>query len=295
MSHHTRFGLFVTLLLIAALLVPARPVSAQTPGDLVIEVETGKSVKLYAAPGLTANVLGGYLGGNRLLWSGEVKLADGRNWMAVTDSNLSGWISPDDQEVFLADPTWTTLNMNLGATVRPVNSIGLFAAPSRASGALANLPAGTQMTVLDGPIMAELYAWWQVQVGTLKGWIADTTAGLEVIAPLTVYGYTVCDRFDIARFGVLGWDSIVGTLKTVIPANEQVTCLASTDLRGDKTPVVVVLASGTNAQGAAHDTLRIFEPRQNAWACMISPGRANPCCLSASVMTAPAESGMSKC
>jgi hypothetical protein len=113
--------------------------------------------------------------------------------------------------------------------------------------------------------MADLYAWWQVQVGTKQGWIADTTGGLEVIAPLTVYGYTVCDRFDIARFGVLGWDPIVGTLKTVIPADEKVTCLASTNLRGDNTPIVVVLASGTNAQGAAHDTLRIFEPRSGGW------------------------------
>lgn len=58
------------------------------------------------------------------------------------------------------------------------------------SSELGRIPAGTEMMVLDGPICAEGYAWWQVDYNGIVGWAAEGTIDDYWLEPILVASNT---------------------------------------------------------------------------------------------------------
>ena len=163
--------------------------------------------------------------------------------MAISAPGVTGWISPDNDQTFIADPTKITNGADRSGVVSPYsNEMTLYAAPGRGSPVLAQLPVGTALRITDAPAVTDLYTWWPVSMdnGT-RGWVVDTGHELVVQRGLSVYGIPVCSNFNLKAFGAAGWDSVRTVFPTTIGTEEQIVCLASTRLGGDASPVVVVL------------------------------------------------------
>ncbi len=251
---------------VAALCLAPHLAAAQVGVEMVLQVYNGAPIALYERPSLGSPVLRTIGVGNRFLWRADRTIAEGRQWFFIQIGSTSGWISPDDNVMDFADPTQITPNMDRSATaVITANPMSLYAAPARGNTILATLPIGTQVRVLDAPIVTDLYTWWKVRVlsSGAEGWLVDTVREMQVTAPLRVYGYQVCDNFDLKTFGMTGWDSIVSSLPRLLDAGEQVVCLASTKLDGGTSPIVVVLARLEGAQ--PRDSLRTFALRGGVW------------------------------
>ncbi len=237
---------------------------------LVIEAASDQPLKLYDRPSLAATVVKTVPYGTRMAWNGTTQQAESRNWIQVYFLGTGAWITPDTNGVFLVNPGRITPGINPGATVQPMQRpITLYQSPTLTGAVLGQLPVGARLYVTDGPVIADFYNWWQVKVNgqNTQGWIADTFDNLQTVKPLQVYGVDVCDNFKIKTYGAAGWDSIMNVLPNLIPAPEKIVCLASSNLRGDKTPFVTVL---TRTQGQnpteTQDTLRIFMQRAPDWA-----------------------------
>ena len=111
----------------------------------------------------------------------------------------------------------------------------------------------------------DLYTWWPVSLDSgARGWVVDTGHELVLQRGLSVYGIPVCSNFNLKAFGAVGWDSVRGVFPSTIGPNEQIVCLASTIMRGDATPIVVVLTHTEDSSGP-FDTLRLYEQRGGAW------------------------------
>lgn len=264
MRRIVRIGL-VLLLSIALGSVFSVPTAAQTSVGVVIEAQVG-NIGLYASPSLAQAPIRTIGKGNRMLWVTERTMAEGRQWFYVQITGQAGWISPDDGSLSLADPTRITPNIDRGAIIRvATNPMTLYTAPGRGNPVLATLFEGTVMRVEDAPVVTDLYTWWKVRVNATgqEGWIVDTGYELAVDTPLTVYGYQVCDNFDLKANGAVGWDSIVPQIPALIGVGEQVICLASTKMNGSGSPVVVIL-SRKEGVGSV-DALRLFEQRAGVW------------------------------
>jgi hypothetical protein len=259
----------VLAILIAILALPALgSARAQGPTDIVIEifVEPGVMVPVRANPALAGAEIASFGNGIRLTWNGQVVLADGRNWMAVSAPGVTGWMSPDNDQVYPADPTKITNGADRTVVISPFsNSMTLFAAPGRNSQVVAQLPIGTPLRISDAPMVTDLYTWWPVtQENGTRGWVVDTGHELVVQGGLSVYGIPVCSNFNLKDFGAVGWDSVREVFPTTIRSNEQIVCLASTNMRGDDLPVVVVLTH-TEAGNGPFDTLRLYEQQGDTW------------------------------
>jgi hypothetical protein len=260
--------LWLVFVLTVLAAIPVR-IHAGGASDITLEV-IEKSAVIRDQPSATALEITILEKGSRLIWTGATKQVAGRNWLEVRLIDGSGpyWTAPDNEILFTADPTDITMQMDLAATFKPAaGSLTLREQASIVSNIVVQVPANTPLTVSDGPISADLFTWWQATTPDGKlGWFSDSPfTGNQIITPLKVYGYNVCDGFKIKTYGATGWDSIVDVLPTLIPAGQTVTCLASTNLKGDKTPVVVVLSreeSDTNP----HDTLTIFDNSSGKWA-----------------------------
>jgi len=253
--------LFVSL----ALCLSPHLVAAQTGAEMVLQV-LGGPVVLYERPSLSSPVL--YTIGNneRFIWRAGRTEAEGRQWFFVQLDRFFGWISPGDGVIDFADPTAITPLMDRSAVATVVaNPINLRSAPRRFSPVVATLSVGTQVRVIDAPVVADLYTWWKVRVlpGGAEGWLADTGRELRVTRPLRVYGYQVCDNFNLREFGMTGWDSIVSVLPRLLDPGERVECLASTKLDSGVSPIVVVLARREGAM--PRDSLRTFALRGGIW------------------------------
>ncbi len=260
----------VTLLLVATILAPIQVRAANPVFDLVIQVYGDNPIKVYDRPDLNATVVQNAPYSARMTWNGTLQQVNGRNWIQVNYLGVMGWASPDTNTVYFVNPGNTTPGINPAAVIQPSQRpITLYAAPGMASGSAGQIPVGAQLTVTDGPVMADYYSWWQVKVNgpNTQGWIPDTVDNLQTVKPLQVYGVDVCDNFKIKTYGAFGWDSIMNVMPQLIPSREKIVCLASTNLRGDKTPFVTVLTRVTGqTPNETQDTVRIFEKRDPDWA-----------------------------
>lgn len=261
----------LTVLIVTLLGLGFTGISAQAgmlPGDVVVQVQNGQSVMIYAQPSLTAPQVGVLASNTRFLWRGALQQSEGRNWMPIiTSAGVSGWISPNNEVISTAYFGRVSPGMQLSAAARVPQPISLYPNPGFSSVPLTTLPSNSPFTVTEGPAEADYYRWWKVRAGNFEGWLSDAGYGIQVDRTLSVYNHPVCDGVDITRYGVPGWDSSLSTLEAAVRAPEQIVCLASTNLRGDKkTPIVVVLSRieiTNNTQPV--DTLRVFEPREGSW------------------------------
>lgn len=259
----------IVLSLLLAILISSlalRSVRAQAGVEMVLQVYNGGPIAMYERPSLSSRVLYAIGNNDRFIWRADRIEAEGRQWFYVQLDRLFGWISPDDGVIDFADPTAITPLMDRSAVARVVaNPINLHSAPQRFSSVIATLPIGTQVRVLDAPVVSDLFTWWKVRVlpSGVTGWLADTVRELQVIEPLRVYGYQVCDNFNLKEFGMVGWDSIVSVLPRLLDPGEQVQCLASTKLDSGVSPIVVVLARREGDM--PRDSLRTFALRGGVW------------------------------
>lgn len=260
--------LILAIALAALALAGMGTAQAQGPTEVVIEVfaPPGVTIPVRSTPSLSAPILRGYGNGNRLAWNGQVVLADGRNWMAVSAGSVTGWMSPDNDQVYVADPTKITMGIDRSTVISPyTNPMTLYTAPGRGNESAVQLPVGTALRVTDAPVVTDLYTWWPVSLDNgARGWVVDTGHELQVQRGLSVYGIPVCSNFNLKAFGAPGWDSVRSVFPTTIGAAERIVCLASTRMRGDNQPVVVVLTRTEDPNGP-FDTLRLFEQQGNTW------------------------------
>jgi hypothetical protein len=139
--------------------------TAQTGVEMVLQVYDGGPVALYERPSLSSPVL--YTMGNndRFIWRADRTEAEGRQWFFVQRDRFFGWISPDDGVIDFADPTAITPLMDRSAVATVVaNPMNLYSAPGRFNPVVATLPVGTQVRVMDAPVVIDLYTWWKVRV-----------------------------------------------------------------------------------------------------------------------------------
>lgn len=250
--------------LILALCLSPHLATAQTGIEMILQAYNG-DVALYERASFSSPVLAVIKAGDRFIWRADRMDAEGRQWFFVQFDRFFGWISPDDGVIDFADPTKITPLMDRSVTFTiTANQRTLHSAAGRFNPVVAVLPVGTTLTVLDAPVVVDLYTWWKVRVqpSGLQGWIADTVPNFLVTESLRVYGYQVCDNFDLKTFGMTGWDSIVRVLPRLLDPNEQVICLASTKMDGGVSPIVVVLA---RSEARAQDSLRTFALRSGTW------------------------------
>jgi len=264
-------SVFVILTTIALVVGPSFVRAANPITDLVIGVYSDTPVKLYDRPTLAGIVVQNAPYGARMTWNGATQQADNRNWIQLNYLGVTGWASPDNNTVYLVDPNRVTPGINPAAVVQPMQRpITLYQSPSLRSPVIGQLPVGAQLTVTDGPVIADFYNWWQVKVSgpNTQGWLPDAGGdNLQTVQPLKVYGIDVCDNFKIKIFGATGWDSIIKEMPQLIPSSEKIICLASSNLRGDGTPYVTVLSRKQgNLETERQDFARIFEKRGDFWA-----------------------------
>src|SRR5258706_16219206 len=95
----------------ATLSLPTSARAADSPTDLVLEIDKGP-LTVYDKPSQkTGTVIQSLPFGGRFKWSGAMQQADGLNWMAISAPGGTGWPAPESEAVFPIDPTRTTLNM----------------------------------------------------------------------------------------------------------------------------------------------------------------------------------------
>ncbi|MDW8299605.1 MAG: hypothetical protein RML95_09735 [Anaerolineae bacterium] len=238
--------------------------TAQAGIEMVLQAYNG-DVMLYERTSLSSRVLAVIKAGDRFIWRADRTDAEGRQWFFVQFDKFFGWISPNDDTIDFADPTGISPLMDRSVTFTTTgNNRTLYSAAGRSNPMVAVLPVGTTLTVLDAPVVTDLYTWWKVRVqpSGIQGWIADTVPNFQVTEPLRVYGYQVCDNFDLKTFGMPGWDSIVRVLPRLLDPDEQVVCLASTKMDSGVSPIVVVLA---RSESRVQDSLRTFALRGGTW------------------------------
>ncbi len=99
--------------------------------------------------------------------------------------------TPTAQPSPTPSPTPETPTLQIGARAVVVNigesTLRLRASPGLTARVIARIPAGREVVLLEGPVVADGYTWWRVAVGSQSGWCAVTTPDgtnfLEPIAP----------------------------------------------------------------------------------------------------------------
>jgi len=97
--------------------------------------------------------------------------------------------TPTIQPSLTPSPTPTPPTLQIGARAVVVNigesTLRLRASPGLTARVIARIPAGREVVLLEGPVVADGYTWWRVAVGSQSGWCAVTTPdGTNFLEPL---------------------------------------------------------------------------------------------------------------
>lgn len=170
------------------------PLSLAVGGRARVVLPEGR-LNVRADPGTAADLLG------RLAPGTEVSIVDGparRNdlvWWKVDDgAGLVGWAAEGDGtarwlEPIPVEPTPTPVALGPGVRARVQTEgdarLSLREAPGTGSTLIARLKAGTEVTVLEGPVQEGGYAWWKVQTADGQtGWAAEGDETMRWLVPL---------------------------------------------------------------------------------------------------------------
>ncbi len=81
-------------------------------------------------------------------------------------------------------PTPTPPALQAGGRAVVVNvgnsALRLRAAPGLQARVVATIPAGREVVLLEGPVVADGYTWWQVEAGRQRGWCAVAAASGDI-------------------------------------------------------------------------------------------------------------------
>lgn len=178
---------------------------------------TTTRVNIRQAPTTSGGILATLPSGARLISLGDSTVANGHTWLRVQTGSMVGWLSmnyisatgatantPTGVATLTRTPTVTptrTLTPNVTNTVtRPANGyisgdvVRVFDGPlnfrstaSTSGTIVGTLPTGTTGMVLNGPVSANGYSWYQLQVsGRPNGWVASNF--IELVSASVVNG-----------------------------------------------------------------------------------------------------------
>ncbi len=97
--------------------------------------------------------------------------------------------TPTTQPSPTPSPTPAAPTLQIGTRAVVVNigesALRLRASPGLTARVIARIPAGREVVLLEGPVVADGYTWWRVAVGSQSGWCAVTTPdGVNFLEPL---------------------------------------------------------------------------------------------------------------
>lgn len=168
-------------------------------------------------------------GSHMCVLSGPVS-ADGYIWYEIrtTGGSVTGWVASQFTRLYVADGCETTPPRVPGTYVAgdqiivvdgPLN---VRSQPGTIYTVVYDLPTGSHLCVLGGPVSADGFGWYEIQTtgGSVRGWVAGGYTELEVIGgcgsvPPPGAKYTIDDRI-IVMDGPLNVRSDPGTIYTVV-------------------------------------------------------------------------------
>lgn len=124
---------------------------------------------------------------------------DGYQWWQVNYQNIVGWTAEGEAGVYWLEPYVSgntgacppalpsRLTIGGRARVTPGTANALRSAPSRnnaISAVIGSIPGRGVFSVLNGPVCADGYAWWQVNYQGMTGWTAEGEGVTYWIEPL---------------------------------------------------------------------------------------------------------------
>ncbi|MGQ9568476.1 MAG: SH3 domain-containing protein [Anaerolineae bacterium] len=154
-------------------------------GRLNVRADPGTAADLLGrlAPGIEVSIVDGPARRNDLVW-----------WKVDDGAGLVGWVAESDGtarwlEPIPVEPTPTPVALGPGVRARVQTEgdarLSLREAPGTESTLIARLKAGTEVTVLEGPVQEDGYAWWRVQtVDGQAGWAAEGDETMRWLVPL---------------------------------------------------------------------------------------------------------------
>jgi hypothetical protein len=139
---------------------------------------------------------------------------DGYAWWQVNYQNYVGWTAEGEGGVYWLEPydigagacppaLPPRLIVGALARVTPGDPNALRAQPSkdnRVSPTVGVIPGGGIFTVINGPVCADGYAWWQASYQGVVGWTPEGEGATYWLEPLTC-GLQVPSRLSAGQFG----------------------------------------------------------------------------------------------
>lgn len=152
------------------------------------KVTPGLPNRLRAEPSLYGMFLRTIPAGDTFVYTGGPTCADGMYWWQVNYHGMTGWTAQGTdnrwiEPVICAGFTNSRLSSLMYARVSPGLPNNLRVSPSTASAVRTVIPAGAQISIVEGPVCAEGTAWWRVQYGYFDGWTAEGQSGSYWIEP----------------------------------------------------------------------------------------------------------------
>jgi uncharacterized protein YgiM (DUF1202 family) len=171
----------------------AAPVSGLSPGGTAQVFTTeGDDLNVRSGPGSGFAILGDVRAGIVVqVIEGPVQ-GDGLNWWRIlAPSGLQGWAVEQVDGIQtlrpqIVEPTATPDGLFLGGQgVVAAEATRLRGEPSTQSVIVDQLGLGTQVTLIDGPVLAEGLTWWRVQVDATGqlGWMVEQVEDTVTLSP----------------------------------------------------------------------------------------------------------------
>lgn len=92
----------------------------------------------------------------------------------------------DDGRTVCEDAMPTRLANGMRGQVRPSGpAVRLRAEAATSAANLQSLASGTAFTVIGGPACNEAFVWWQIEVNSTRGWVAEGSDGVYWLEPLS--------------------------------------------------------------------------------------------------------------
>ena len=133
--------------------------------------------KCIAQPGLGDDVIGILETGAVGTLTNGPQTADNQLWFEIRTSLVTGWVSADylsrtDATASIGFAPGDAIFVSDG----PVN---LRELPDASAPIVLQLETGIDGTVLDGPVSASEYSWYQIETSQGTGWVAGTFLSLQ--------------------------------------------------------------------------------------------------------------------
>ena len=146
------------------------PMQTALARNIVLEItQAGSRLNARTTPSTDEdNILDLLFWGDRVLWSGNVVSAEGDEWIEVRlGSGHTVYLINDASYYEERDLTRSMAGLEIGATIRITEDgegMHLRVDTSTTSHEVKTLEAGDTLDVIGGPVNAEYYLWWELQL-----------------------------------------------------------------------------------------------------------------------------------